>query len=138
MAEEGRGRVWHTKSTTTSSDDASSSTATPGGERASGSECSGFKTGTINVHNPAVSYGGIDPEIEENVLLVKTVPGELPWLDRRKELNCDLDDDINTPEKRSRTSAASRGSWIHASIPQTTATSRSASLAREPRIPSSV
>lgn len=28
---------------------------------------------TINVHNPAVSYGGIDPEIEENIQFIKDV-----------------------------------------------------------------
>ncbi|KAI0828102.1 F-box domain-containing protein [Hypoxylon sp. FL0890] len=125
MAEEGRGRVWHTKSTTASSDDAGSSTATPRNDEASRSGSSGFKTGTINVHNPAVSYGRIDPEIEENVLLVKSVPVEIPQLDHRKELGCDSDDDDpDVPGKRRSTSAASRDlSSAHSSPSSSTDTS---------------
>ncbi|KAI1100305.1 F-box domain-containing protein [Jackrogersella minutella] len=142
MDEEGRGRVWHTKSTITnnsSDDDSSSRKKTARDNEASGSGSksesesesvsasasgsgsgSGPKTGTINVHNPAVSYGGIDPEIEENVLVIKSVPAhDVRWdatNDRRNLLGSDLDDDVDededddldVPIKRRSTSAARR------------------------------
>lgn len=132
MAEEGRGRIWHTKSAINNlSDDSSSGAKTTRDDEATGSgsgsgSCSGSgagsKTGTINVHNPAVSYGGIDPEIEENVLLVKSVPAHDARWDardrRRNQLDPDSDDDLDIPSKRRITSTStSRGSWIHASIP---------------------
>ncbi|KAI2469837.1 F-box domain-containing protein [Annulohypoxylon bovei var. microspora] len=103
MAEEGRGRIWHTKSTiTNSSDDSSSGAEATRDDEASGSG-SGTKTGTINVHNPAVSYGRLDPEIEENVFVVKSVPAHDV---RRNLLEPDLDDDLDTPLKRCTTSAS--------------------------------
>ncbi|KAI1209306.1 F-box domain-containing protein [Annulohypoxylon truncatum] len=118
MAEEGRGRIWHTKSANNNlSDDSSSGVETTRDDEASGSGLgsgsgsgSGSKSGTINVHNPAVSYGGIDPEIEENVLLVKSVPAhDVRWDatdHRRNPLDPDLDDDLDTAVKRRTVSAS--------------------------------
>ncbi|KAI1451828.1 F-box domain-containing protein [Annulohypoxylon moriforme] len=118
MAEEGRGRIWHPKSAITNlSDDSSSGAETTQDNEASAStsastsaSASGSKTGTINVHNPAVSYGGIDPEIEENVLLVKSVPAhDVRWDatdHNRNLLDPDLEDDLDTPVKRRTTSAS--------------------------------
>ncbi|KAI1088630.1 hypothetical protein F5B19DRAFT_412752 [Rostrohypoxylon terebratum] len=120
MAEEGRGRIWHTESATNNlSDNSSSGAETTRDDEANGSGSgsgsgSGLgtasKTGTINVHNPAVSYGGIDPEIEENVLLVKSVPAHDARWDardrRRNQLDPDSDDELDLPSKRRITSTS--------------------------------
>ncbi|KAI0882352.1 uncharacterized protein GGS22DRAFT_170744 [Annulohypoxylon maeteangense] len=121
MDEEGRGRIWHTKfAITDSSDDSSSGVETTRDDEASTSiselgsgsgSGSGSKTGTINVHNPAVSYGRIDPEIEENVLLVKSVPAhDLRWDDtdhRHNLLDPNLDDDDPSTLGKQRITSAS-------------------------------
>ncbi|OTB02968.1 hypothetical protein M426DRAFT_13005 [Hypoxylon sp. CI-4A] len=111
MADEERGRVWRTRSQTTSSDTSnpSSSSTTEQEDEASGS---GSKsTGTVNVHNPAVSYGRVNPEIEENIELVQTVPAHdfrRDATDPSKVLNVDLDDEPDVSANRRSKSAASR------------------------------
>ncbi|KAI2605564.1 F-box domain-containing protein [Hypoxylon sp. NC1633] len=69
-------------------------------------------TGTINVHNPAVTYGGLNPEIEENVLIIQSVADDdlrRDATDRRKMLGPDLDDDLEVLSKRRSTSPSKRG-----------------------------
>lgn len=109
MSDEGRERIWHPRPTTTSSDEASSSNATAPDNAPSGST----STYTVNIHNPAVTYGGLNPEIEEHVLVVKSVPDDdlrYGTTDRRKLLGPDLDEDLDVPIQRRSTSVASRGS----------------------------
>ncbi|KAI1643290.1 F-box domain-containing protein [Daldinia loculata] len=107
MSDEGRERIWHPRPTTTSSDEASSSNATAPDNAPSGST----STYTVNIHNPAVTYGGLNPEIEEHVLVVKSVPDDdlrYGTTDRRKLLGPDLDEDLDVPIQRRSTSVASR------------------------------
>ncbi|KAI1371830.1 F-box domain-containing protein [Hypoxylon crocopeplum] len=115
MAEEGKGKgraIVSSDESGPSVDETTRDSEYEGGVSGSESESeSGPKTtGTVNIHNPAVTYGGINPEIEENVLIIESVPGVNPRRDdtvRRKLLGSDLDDDY-VPVKRRSTTPASR------------------------------
>ncbi|KAI1464122.1 uncharacterized protein F4812DRAFT_443436 [Daldinia caldariorum] len=105
-------RIWHPRSSNSTAavnedneDNEASGSTGPTGPTGSTS------TYTVNIHNPAVTYGGLNPEIEEHVLIVKTVPDhDLRYgtADRRKMLGPDLDEDLGIPLQRRSTSAASR------------------------------
>ncbi|KAI1079003.1 F-box domain-containing protein [Whalleya microplaca] len=89
------GRVWRRRSRSATS----SSSGSPANRQQQDGESSAEgprTTGTLNVHNPAVSYGGVNPEIEENVLLVQSVPDDdlrRGATDRRRMLGFDWGDD---------------------------------------------
>ncbi|KAL7620545.1 hypothetical protein AAE478_009540 [Parahypoxylon ruwenzoriense] len=120
----GEERIWRHRSTTASSGESSTSdTATadgiaqanePAGSE-SGSEPQPKSTGTVNIHNPAVAYGGINPEIEENVLIVKSVSDDGLRCDatnRYKTLGPSLEDDhLDNSINRQNTSTSSRGGY---------------------------
>lgn len=122
MADKERGFAGRARSMTASSDESGSSSATARNDEASGSGSGPKPTVTVNIHNPAVTYGGLNPEIEENIDIIKPVPAHdlrRDATDRWRTLGSDLDEDPNVKGKQRCTSAASRGSWIHASVPQT-------------------
>ncbi|KAI0003475.1 F-box domain-containing protein [Xylariaceae sp. FL0662B] len=89
-------RVWRRRSGSTSSSSSGPGTTA---EQAGGASSDGSKPiVTLNVHNPAVSYGGVNPEIEENVHVVQSVSDdELRWdtVGRRKMLGSDLGADVD-------------------------------------------
>ncbi|KAI0169388.1 F-box domain-containing protein [Hypoxylon sp. FL1284] len=131
--EEAEGRVWHTESAAVAlltnfvagtgscheleQQQPGGEPSAPGSGSRSGSG-SGSESdsepkpgGTVNVHNPAVSYGGINPEIEENVSVVKSVPDDdlrRYATDRRKMFGSDPDDDLEIPAKRRSTTPRHR------------------------------
>ncbi|KAI1759307.1 F-box domain-containing protein [Hypoxylon sp. FL1150] len=116
--DEVRKRIWRTRSATAASSGESSAGAadnkpknegeSSGSGSGSGSESESKPKVTINVHNPAVSYGGINPEIEENVDAIKSVPDDdlrRDATDRRKLLGSD---DEELPAKRRSTTPRHR------------------------------
>ncbi|KAI1383911.1 F-box domain-containing protein [Hypoxylon trugodes] len=128
MVDEDSGRGWSSRSQPTSQSTAdpsyepgSSSTIAPidptapttpsvpiqdDNDEASGSGSGSKSVVTVNIHNPAVTYGGLNPEIEENIDIIKAVSGDDTI---RNTLAFNLyEDDFDVPVKRRSASEADR------------------------------
>ncbi|KAI5864952.1 F-box domain-containing protein [Durotheca rogersii] len=92
----------------------------------SGSEPEPKSIGTVNIHNPAVTYGRLNPEIEENILILDSVSDDGLRCDatnRLKMLWPDVDENDRASDTIGReaadTNRPSRGECPDGSSPET-------------------